>query len=342
MISKWAQRFYENIDPCPGEMGFDGLGNLETKTENKVKINNECSKEDKECMRLGFRMDELKDRISHHAGSPATLSWNKNVQCPPKTWDKLLSGKGKVIYTECKANTGKRICVKWYNTQTYTFVFCFCEDPKLKAWNPGDDPNRRAWESTSNQKSLILPRHDPYEKSLEIADYVSSYFPPRWPDAILAYEGNTKQEPNRNYGFWLIDEKDADFVYAILKSSMFRSWCELTANTDGKGEGHFTVGMWDTFPIQDIKKPLSQLENPSPELSEFLKTCPLKTLTVEEAIKRAGQRRKKGWKQSVFDKCMDELCGFGRIPKNYSRKQILAKGFLGMFSSLKTDVMSLA
>ena len=197
MISKWAQRFYENIDPCPGEMGFDGLGNLETKTENKVKINNECSKEDKECMRLGFRMDELKDRISHHAGSPATLSWNKNVQCPPKTWDGLLSKEGRVIYKECKADSHKWICVKWYNTQTYTFVFCFCEEPKSTDWKPNEDPNRRAWESTGNQKSLIMPRHNPYEKSLEIADYVSSYFPPRWPDVVIAYEGNTTSKDKK-------------------------------------------------------------------------------------------------------------------------------------------------
>ena len=101
--------------------------------------------------------------------------------------------------------------------------------------------------------------------------------------------------------------------------------------------------MWDTFPIQDIGKPLSsQLGNLSPAIRNlFAKTPTVKT--VEEAIKQAGQWRKNEWKQSVsFDECMDELCGFGRIPKKYSRKQILAEGFLKMFSSLKIDVMSLA
>ena len=324
MVSEWAKRFHDNIYPSPNKMGFDGLGKLENESTNKAIINKKKSKREKEKERLGFRMDELAVRISRHAGIPATLplppSYLKNPQCPPKTWDGLLSKEGRVIYKECKADSHKRICVKWYNTETYTFVFCFCEDPELKDWEPDEDPNRRAWKSTSNQKSLIMPRHNPYEKSLEIADYVSSYFPPRWPDAIIAYEGNTKQEPDRNYGFWLINEEYADFVYAILKSSMFRAWCELTANTDGKGQGHFTVGMWDTFPL--------------PKLTE----------AQERKIITAGQDIKKGRPQSQekLDKFVDRLFKPANSLTDKCRKRILAGEFLKVFSSLRMDVASLA
>lgn len=318
MVSEWAHRFYDNIDPPFDERGFD---HILSGTRNTRKTGNEA-------LNLRDRMDELEYRISHHAGITATLSlpssylaWSKNVQCPPKTWNGLLSDEGKVTYKECKADSHKRICVKWYNTKTYTFVFCFCKDPEPKEWKPGDDPNRRAWKSTSNQKSLILPRHNPYEKSLEIADYVSSYFPPRWSDAIIAYEGNTKQEPHRDYGFWLIDEKYADFVYAILKSSMFRAWCELTAYTEG--QGHFTVGMWDTFPL--------------PKLTE----------SQESAIMIAGQklRKKWPWAQGELNKLVDELfvpALLSQFLTNVDRRQILGKGFLNMFLPLRTDVMSLA
>ena len=322
MVSEWAHRFYDNIDPPSDKRGFD---HILSGTRNTRKKGNEA-------LNLGDRMVELKERISSHAGilatlplPPACLAWNKNPQCPPKTWDDrdgLLSKEGPVIYKECKADSHKRICVKWYNTETYTFVFCFCEDPKPKDWGPGDeDPNRcRAWESTGNQKSLILPRHNPYEKSLEIVDYVSSYFPPRWPDAIIAYEGNTKQEPDRNYGFWLINEEYADFVYAILKSSMFRAWCELTANTDGKGQGHFTVGMWDTFPL--------------PKLTE----------AQERKIITAGQDIKKGRPQSQekLDKFVDRLFKPANSLTDKCRKRILAGEFLKVFSSLRMDVASLA
>lgn len=238
------------------------------------------------------------------------LKWNKNPQCLPKTWDGLLSKEGKVTYKECKADIHKRICVKWYNTATYTFVFCFCEDLKLKDWEPGEDPSRRAWKSTSNQKSLILPRHNPYEKSLEIVNYVGSYCPPRLSDAIIAYEGNTKQEPHRNYGFWLIDEKDADFVYAILKSSMFRAWCKLTANSGGYS--HFAPAMWDTFPLTNL------------------------TDDKESEIKTAGWELQEGRKdsQKKLDQLIDGLftpADSTHILSDECRIRILAQGFLDAF-----------
>ena len=54
--------------------------------------------------------------------------------------------------------------------------------------------------------------------------------------------------------------------------------------------------------------------------------------TVEEAIKQAGQWLKNGWTQSVsFDECMNELCGYGQIPQQYSREEILEENFLYAF-----------
>ena len=166
----------------------------------------------------------------------------------------------------------------------------------------------RAWESTSNQKSLILPRHNSYEESLKIADYVSSYFPSRWPDAIIAYEGNTArdEELNRSYCFWLIDEKYADFVRAILKSSMFNAWCKP------RGLDTFATAMWNTFPLPKL-------------------TCSQKREMIT-----AGRELQEGRKdsQKKLDKLIDGL--FTRADSTYilsdkCRIRILAQGFLDAF-----------
>ena len=102
MVSEWAQRFYDSLVPKP--RGFDHIlrGTHNTRAKGNKALN------------LGERMDELKDRISCHAGNTATLSlpssylaWNKNLQCPSKTWDDLLSNKGQVISKECKADIYK-------------------------------------------------------------------------------------------------------------------------------------------------------------------------------------------------------------------------------------------
>ena len=91
--------------------------------------------------------------------------------------------------------------------------------------------------------------------------------------------------------------------------------------------------MWDTFPIQDTTMPLSKL--PNQYLANMFKREGGAT-TVKGAIACAGYWLSRNvWKRHLptlnFDDCMDELCGFGRVPKNYSRKQILAKGFLDAF-----------
>lgn len=174
------------------------------------------------------------------------------------------------------------------------------------------------WDHKKKDGDLVVMRHKECNSTLDYVTYFESFF------------NNTNQIADiSTYSFWLLKKDIADFAYAILKYSMFEAWCNLMKRV-WPGQKHFSEGMWDTFPIQDIGKPLSQLENLSPEIRNlFAKTPTVKT--VEEAIKQAGQWRKNGWEQSVFDKCMDELCGFGRIPQGYSREEILKKNFLYAF-----------
>ena len=209
--------------------------------------------------------------------------------------------------------------------------------PRLLAWNKNPQCPPDIWEKisvplvpTSKKpfKGLAVQRHSKVKSTLDNINYIELSF-------------SINNDIDLGYGFWLIDDQYKDFVYAILKSSMFRAWCKLTAHTDG-GEGHFTVGMWDTFPIQDIEKPLSQLGNLSSEIRNlFAKTPTVKT--VEEAIKQAGQWRKNGWKQSVsFDECMDELCGFGHLPSDCSTlsRLSISRTSMPLSGSVVTDFLN--
>ena len=95
---------------------------------------------------------------------------------------------------------------------------------------------------------LIVPRCTFYRDALKTLDFVSSYFK----NARSNCAAIEKIQNNCPHGFWLIQftEKNidnTDFVYAILKSGMFRAWCELTVYTEGKE--YFSIGMWDTFPL---------------------------------------------------------------------------------------------
>ena len=257
MASEWAHRFYDNIHPRPGEMGFDDIlsGRRNTRKKGNKALN------------LGDRMDELKDRISHHARIPATLSlsysylaWNKNPQCPPDKWTKML-----VIFI-----------------------------PK----------------STKTFKGLAVQRHSEVKSTLDNINHIELSF-------------SINNDIDLRYGFWLIDDQYKDFVYAILKSSMFRVWCELTAADKGEEKGHFSTGMWDTFPLPKLTK------------------------SQESAIIIAGQklRKKWPWAQGELDKLVDELfvpALLSQFLTNVDRRQILGERFLKMFSPLRTDVMSLA
>ena len=82
---------------------------------------------------------------------------------------------------------------------------------------------------------LIVPRCTFYRDALETLDFVSSYFK----NAGSNCAAIEKIQNNCPHGFWLIQltEKNidnTDFVYAILKSGMFRAWCELTVYTEEK------------------------------------------------------------------------------------------------------------
>lgn len=101
--------------------------------------------------------------------------------------------------------------------------------------------------------------------------------------------------------------REALFIYAILKSSMFKAWCELTANTNGAGD--FTIGMWDTFPLPDL--------------------TPQQKRNIIKVGRRIGT-------QQECDDVIDSLFGLPvKIPSRgifvEMRKKMLAKGFLDAF-----------
>lgn len=180
----------------------------------------------------------------------------KGISMNLPDWNSLLSAKGRIVYTGCKANEeneNKSILLKYYNEITCSITFCFC-DTKLINWGPSlNDPNRRrGWSKADNEKALLIPQHTPYETVLEFADYVDKYlsklspYLPKGSDeyAFIAYEGdivgdngtvNPEVSPEDQCGFWLIDPTPfsssvsaswADFVYAILHTSKFKDCCD--------------------------------------------------------------------------------------------------------------------
>ena len=85
---KWGKRFYKNLVPPPGKMGFDDI----TPGRRTSKIPE----------RYEERHDDLARRIANNAGisfSPSSLycpdlpsnmlSWSEDPQCPPKMWDEI-------------------------------------------------------------------------------------------------------------------------------------------------------------------------------------------------------------------------------------------------------------
>ena len=152
-------------------------------------------------------------------------------------------------------------------------------------------------------KGLAVQRHSKVKSTLDNINHIELSF-------------SINNDIDLGYGFWLIDDQYEDFVYAILKSSMFRAWCELTAADKGKEKGHFSMGMWDTFPIQDTTIPLSKLSN------QYLANMFKReggAMTVEGAIACAGHWLSRNvWEKHSptlsFEDCMDELCGFDHLP----------------------------
>lgn len=155
--------------------------------------------------------------------------------------------------------------------------------------------------SKKSFKGLAVQRHSKVKSTLDNTNHIELSF-------------LINNDIDLGYGFWLIDDDQyKDFVYAILKSSMFRAWCELTAADEGEGEGHFSTGMWDTFPL--------------PRLTE----------SQGRKIITAGKES-----QKKLDKFVDRLFKPANSLTDKCRKRILAGEFLKMFSSLRMDVASLA
>ena len=147
-------------------------------------------------------------------------------------------------------------------------------------------------------KGLAVQRHSKVKSTLDNINHIELSF-------------SINNDIDIGYGFWLIDDQYEDFVYAILKSSMFRAWCELTVNSKGHSH-HFTIGMWDIFPL--------------PKLTESQKS----------AIIIAGQKLRKRWPwaQGELDKLVDGLfvpAPLSQFLTNVDRKQILTEGFLDAF-----------
>lgn len=162
--------------------------------------------------------------------------------------------------------------------------------------------NSHGWERSGKDRCLIVTRHKFYLKTITKAEYVKNYCIKS--KSLIAFEGRPR---GTRRGFWLINDQDSPFVYAILKSSMFRAWCELTAHTDG-GVGDFTTGMWDTFPLP------------------YLSPCNEKFII--------GAAKYKNWNQLniLIDKLF--VPGTSNPLQDSLRLQILAEGFLDAFYGL--------
>ncbi|MBR4399736.1 MAG: hypothetical protein IKT06_02245 [Aeriscardovia sp.] len=250
----------------------------------------------------GLSFDELTDRIATQGGIPLPsstssfipthgiekwLAWNKNPQCPQKYWSYELDKRGNVNFTDMEEvdveghydvnKSGNYYCI---DAPQRRFLPQLCT-----ALNPKDMKNRpQGWKIIKNDRRLIVPRHTYYDYTLYAADYVEHYFPKSYQDGkhIIGFgDGST--------GFWLIRADEADFVYAILKSGMFKAWCELTAYVDDQGKGHFAQGMWGHFSHTKYK------------------TTAFKTQTLLKSARLLGSGKRFIWKSSNSGRC-DSVC----------------------------------
>ena len=159
-----------------------------------------------------------------------------------------------------------------------------------------DDPEGNSWNKDEKDKCLAVPRHKKYDDTLRQADYVKNI------DCIDSGTIYFKKGRKRSGLFWLITASEAPFVYSILKSSMFKAWCGLTANTEG--DSHFTEGMWNTFPL--------------PSLTDDQKN----------RIIEARQN------QQDLDKIVDALFSLPCDATDGDKKNMLAEGFLDAFQDV--------
>ena len=162
-----------------------------------------------------------------------------------------------------------------------------------------DGPADNSWNKDGKDGCLAIPRHRKYDYTLNRADYVKNV---KNIDCIDSGTIYFKKGRERSGLFWLITASEAPFVYSILKSSMFKAWCGLTANTEG--DSHFTEGMWNTFPL--------------PSLTDDQK----------ESIIKAGKNRQNP------DKILDALLNLPCNATDEERKNMLADGFLKTFQDV--------
>lgn len=171
-----------------------------------------------------------------------------------------------------------------------------------------DGPVDNSWNKDGKDGCLAIPRHKKYEVTLGRADYVKNVKNIDSGTGTIYFKNGQK----RDGLFWLITSSEAPFVYAILKSSMFKAWCSLTANTktaNTKGNSHFTEGMWNTFPL------------------------PALTNDLKENIIKAEENQKK------LDEIVDALFNLPCKPTDKvtdeDRKNMLAEGFEKTFRDIK-------
>ncbi|MBQ1348661.1 MAG: hypothetical protein IIY58_04845 [Aeriscardovia sp.] len=258
----------------------------------------------------------------------------KGISMNLPDWDSLLSAKGRIVYTGCKANEeneNKSILLKYYNEVTCSIAFCFCKTEKNKEknnWKVSDAPHRRGWSKADNRKALLVPQHTPYEIVLKVANYVDEYLgklSPYLPKGsneydFIAYEGDTlgdngtgdpEVSPEDQCGFWLIDPDDADFVYAILHTSKFKDCCDkVEAEKEHEAKAakrrgrpsmrHFDPGKkWNKFHINHkLGDKLSALTLPPDVVTLFKRQgYDITFITVKDAIALAGRWFRDGWEK---------------------------------------------
>ena len=153
--------------------------------------------------------------------------------------------------------------------------------------------------STKTFKGLAVRRHNEFKNTLDKHKSHGTFF-----------SFSINNDIDLGYSFWLIGDQYKDFVYAILKSSMFNAWCKLTAN--GNGRSHFATAMWYIFPLPQL-------------------TCSQKGKIIT-----AGRELQEGRKdsQKKLDKLIDGLFtspDSTHILSDKCRIRILAQGFLDAF-----------
>ena len=236
-----GQTWFNRYDDATYNREFDGME--KDKGSGPVWARNFIAKRLAENANIGYDPFCYPTIQYHPTLSPEWLKWNKNSQCPPKTWDNLQAPtNGK--YDLVLKSTGYKCCIwrsenkmgqEWFNNL------------KNCAWNSKCSSKPQGWEYSRNKKCLVIAHHNSYSDTLKTTDYAEVYFNSVFNKLSTVCHFIINADSGERHGFWLINADNSPFVYAILKSSMFKAWCSLFANTEGVS--HFAPPMWDTFPL---------------------------------------------------------------------------------------------